>query len=1206
MADRLPFGQLTPAARPIGAFVSPAREDVAGPAKPQYATGDLRINTIQRASEGNVQGFNQAQQLAEAIAPFNRALTSLLTEGAVALKQNAIESGYYDEIRNQQARGMLSLQMQQEAGAANAAGQITQLERVDPPGAAMLREANPWKAIGRRRALAQLAGGDIDNVLSADLQMNQGQLATVQPGSGALAQRKAQLTQLVLDRYGLTGDEPEAAFYVAPKVNVAWDKYTTQQQKLYNETLRINGRAQVTAAMGQLLQQMGQNGIPLATGEVVPMGDPRFAQLAGMAMTMQLDKTLTFSGGSDRAEDLKEIRTQLLGLYGQVPVLGDALSFIQGGNPGDANRPTWGAAYGLEILETRNRGNAARQQQYELGQKGIEQQLDGLWWAEGSPGSMLPTDPRYAAALINFRNQAAAAGYRDVDSYLKGRMDSQESVVERAYAPDPLASQDFLTTIQDLPRSAMNTPEAVQALREQARQVAMAEPTRELQAARYKEYLDAITARQRQAAETTPGLQQAIDRALLQDLGLPQVKPLVDAAKAKAGGGNAFASLLQGGAGAMAAASGLGNDKITAFTQRLNDLFLRRAEAKIDAWMAERPGVPLTSSARNVLISEAIAETRKSDEYKQAFSALTGKNPGEVGPGRVGPGPSQGTAPGPDVRGVPRASAAALPDTTVKAFAVRPVLNGDWLYSELQSLSKGKPVSGDLYRLANRAGTTTNRYLLEQLRFYPQLDPNGEARKFLEQQIRTQRQGQTVSGANWQGVMGNMIGAVLGDRPAAAATLPQSGQTFTLAAPAPAPEQVAPAPVASAPAASPAPATAPTAIAVQPFSPPQLGGTTTAARPAVPQGSPAFPSAQPAAPMGGGYNPLAPGSWLMNMIMPAAPAASMPVGAPASFDGGDATPGGGIPYVNQRASLSGAGDRECFSATSTMIASAYLGRSVQLSDYNRTRSRYGDSTSIDAQVRALRQMGINASVADNGSVGELAQLVRSGKPVAIGLNHNNASGHWIVVTGVTASGDFIVNDPYGKLRQVRNGGWEQRNSGRADDTTGRGVVYGRAFLQSIFEDRGAGTGRIMRVQGNPAVAARPQRPAGGGAMPGEPQGIAYRYLDRLAYLESRHKNVPNQEGSAGRGYFQAFPEFNAEATAAAGGISPRSANYRQSMTAVWAWIQKYNPRAAQAIQRGDVATADRLLKGTWPSLPGGSQPQSPEAYIAANRYLRGR
>ena len=235
MAERLPFGQLTPAARPIGAFISPGQSNTAGAARPsEMPSANLNIQTIQRQNGGNVAGYNQGLQVAEAVAPFNRALTKVLSTGYNMFRDNQIESGYYDELENQRARGLLSLQMQQEAGAANAAGQITKLEKVDQPGAALLREANPWKAIGRRRALAQLAGGDVDRLMSAHLQLNQGELSTVQPGSGELVQLKSQFTEMVLDRYGLTGDEPEAAFYVAPKVNKAWDDYTTKQQKLYN------------------------------------------------------------------------------------------------------------------------------------------------------------------------------------------------------------------------------------------------------------------------------------------------------------------------------------------------------------------------------------------------------------------------------------------------------------------------------------------------------------------------------------------------------------------------------------------------------------------------------------------------------------------------------------------------------------------------------------------------------------------------------------------------------------------------------------------------------------------------------------------------------------------------------------------------------------------------------------------------------------
>lgn len=170
---------------------------------------------------------------------------------------------------------------------------------------------------------------------------------------------------------------------------------------------------------------------------------------------------------------------------------------------------------------------------------------------------------------------------------------------------------------------------------------------------------------------------------------------------------------------------------------------------------------------------------------------------------------------------------------------------------------------------------------------------------------------------------------------------------------------------------------------------------------------------------------------------------------------------GRTPYVNQRASTTGP-ERECFSAVGTMVANFY-GKNLDLSTYNKLRSKHGDSTNWGAQTAALRELGLNARIESNGSVDEVAKLAKSGKPVAIGLNHNGASGHWILVTGVDNKGNLIVNDPYGRLVQRRNGGWEKVNSGKANDRTGQGVVYNREFIRSIFEDRGPGTGAIMRI-----------------------------------------------------------------------------------------------------------------------------------------------
>jgi hypothetical protein len=119
-----------------------------------------------------------------------------------------------------------------------------------------------------------------------------------------------------------------------------------------------------------------------------------------------------------------------------------------------------------------------------------------------------------------------------------------------------------------------------------------------------------------------------------------------------------------------------------------------------------------------------------------------------------------------------------------------------------------------------------------------------------------------------------------------------------------------------------------------------------------------------------------------------------------------------------------------------------------------------------------------------------------------------------------------------------------------------------------------------------------------------PQARVDGYMKRLAYIETRIRNIPNAEGSAGRGYFQAFPAFSSEAIAASGGIDPRDSNYNRSAKAAAAWIRVYNKKAWAAIQAGRYDEADRLLRNTWPSLPGGSQAQDDKVQKAARKYLR--
>ena len=112
MAERLPFGEIRPGARPINSFVDPGTPQIAGATRPELLSNPKGISTVQTASSGNVQGFNQFAQIAEALTPFNRQLSQLMETGIKTYVSGKIEEGYYDELKNQQVRATLSLQNQ--------------------------------------------------------------------------------------------------------------------------------------------------------------------------------------------------------------------------------------------------------------------------------------------------------------------------------------------------------------------------------------------------------------------------------------------------------------------------------------------------------------------------------------------------------------------------------------------------------------------------------------------------------------------------------------------------------------------------------------------------------------------------------------------------------------------------------------------------------------------------------------------------------------------------------------------------------------------------------------------------------------------------------------------------------------------------------------------------------------------------------------
>ena len=167
-----------------------------------------------------------------------------------------------------------------------------------------------------------------------------------------------------------------------------------------------------------------------------------------------------------------------------------------------------------------------------------------------------------------------------------------------------------------------------------------------------------------------------------------------------------------------------------------------------------------------------------------------------------------------------------------------------------------------------------------------------------------------------------------------------------------------------------------------------------------------------------------------------------------------------VPYQAQLDNQSGAGQRECFSSSAAMVA-MYYGKVKNDDEYNKVRSRFGDTTSAEAQVKALRSLGLNASFVTNGNAELLERELLAQRPVLTGwLHHGPVSaprggGHWTCCIGFDQSA-FVFNDSYGEA-DIVNGGYVNHNKGK-------GVRYSRKNWLPRWEVDGKNTGWAVIVR----------------------------------------------------------------------------------------------------------------------------------------------
>ena len=146
-----------------------------------------------------------------------------------------------------------------------------------------------------------------------------------------------------------------------------------------------------------------------------------------------------------------------------------------------------------------------------------------------------------------------------------------------------------------------------------------------------------------------------------------------------------------------------------------------------------------------------------------------------------------------------------------------------------------------------------------------------------------------------------------------------------------------------------------------------------------------------------------------------------------------------VKWQSQLDNKSGTGYRECFSSSCAMLA-MHWNKVANDDAYNAIRAKYGDSTDAQAQLLALRSLGLKANFHTDGTPAKLEAEIDAGRPVAVGWLHHgpvgapSGGGHWSVICGHTAAA-WIQNDPNGEANLV--------GGGYTANTKGAGVVYSR-------------------------------------------------------------------------------------------------------------------------------------------------------------------
>ncbi len=763
--QQLPFGQITPVAKPLGAFVNPAQKQTAGAAKPSLIGSVPQIATLQRGSQGNVQGYNQFQQLSQALGPFTQ---NLVKAGASVYENYArtnMQTGFenapeYKEARNQLAKAKLSLQQQSETGAIDANAAINFLRKTDPEAAALLDVDNPWRLIGRRKYLAKMLGSEIDNKVENYLANNQASLAALKPGSGEIEQAFHGILTGLNDEYGLTGDETEYHAYAVSKINSAKDSFRDSHEKLYNEAVDQSSVETAVTSFGITFKDLLKKGVTVGEGENArqsTVADPYFPFLAAQALTADLDDKLSLLAGDRRTDAMNKVLKQILPTYQRTAIGKKIISKIRSGSnnglkPGTKEwqehynkRPFLADSIPYTLLDMSNKGAKAINDNFEEEQEGIKNFLDIEFLKAGGPFDLDPDSEEGKKAYAEFRELGTKLGYKNINEYMNDQ--KEEAAKWRTYQ-DELSEGELNTLKQELRDLAPEDFDGT-GYREIIRRIQTASKKK----GTVSDLMKILRSREEDLQKRPNIFNSVYNQRLAGLFAKPELKALQPPK-----GQSSFATF-------QAQIQQSGSEKAKKVETKTYRKVNKTYNKKLNEWYRDtnNRGRIIPSEDADILLQESFDEWENSDELKNLLAESTKKEKVDVPPDADKIKKDSKTQP------VGMVGSENVPDRVVKKYRERAVINASWLYNELDGLNQGKEFSPQLRLFSTRAGTTPERYLLEQLRFYrgPEneytFDPDGSVRKYLEGVVNNKKSSNQASLTYFNKAMASAVSPGPGD-----------------------------------------------------------------------------------------------------------------------------------------------------------------------------------------------------------------------------------------------------------------------------------------------------------------------------------------------------------------------------------------------------------------------------------------------------------